>query len=306
MIKNYIKVGIRNLIKNKLFTAINMISLAISMSVGLVIITMIHDLLQYDTFHIKKDRIYRVTSDVQYSLYGHHENATATLPVAGKLENFSGIEEVVRIQPRFNGNVDTGDKIIPLKGYFVDKNFFEVFTFPMIDGSVRNALRKPFSLVLLEKASKKLFGQEDPIGKTVEVGEFDSFTVTGIIGDVPKFSHLQFEMLASFNTLPILERDEHLFATIDRWESLQTSYVYLLLEDRKHISKINTELDRISQEAYAGLDNVKASFSLQSIENIIPGPDLSDQIGPKMMYLPIIILSSLAIVIQLEDFLKLR
>ena len=135
MIKNYIKIAARGLIKNKLFTFINVISLAISMSVSLVIIGMIFDLIKYDNFHANKERIFRVISKVNYPSYRIDLKATTPEPVAEKIAGYSGIEKVVRIHRGFSGNIDTGDKIIPLSGYFVNGSFFEVFSFKLVKGN---------------------------------------------------------------------------------------------------------------------------------------------------------------------------
>ncbi len=190
-----------------------------------------------------------------------------------------------------------GRRRFPLSGYFVDNSFFDVFSFDLISGNPAKALEKPFSLVLTNSASAKLFGTRDPVGKIVKVSDLGDFIVTALMKDPPKFSHLRFEMLGSFSTVPILEKDSKLYLTIDNWESLNTSYVYTLLKPNVKPGELKVELDRISQEAYRNIDNVDATFDFQGINNIVPGPDLSIQIGPKMHYLPIIILSVLSLAI---------
>jgi len=300
MIKNYIKIAARGLVKNKLFTFINVISLAISMSVSLVIIGMIFDLIKYDNFHVNKERIFRVITKVNYPDYRTDLKATAPEPVAEKLASYSGIEKVVRIHGRFSGNIDTGDKIIPLRGYFVDGSFFEVFSFNLVKGNSALALKDPFSIVITKKAATKLFNSDDPLGKIIKVGNLGDFVVNGVIEDVPKYSHLQFEMLGSFSTIPILENEEKLFPVTDRWNQFFSTYVYTLLLPDANRDDIQFELDRISGSAYEKFDNLTAAFSLQSITDIVPGPDLSTQIGPKMMYLPVIILSIISLVILLS------
>ncbi len=300
MINNYVKVAVRGLVKNKLFTFINVISLAISMSVSLVIIGMIFDLIRYDDFHANKEKIFRVISNVDYTAFPSDLKATAPEPIAGKLSEYSGVEKVVRIHRGFNGNIDTGDKIIPLSGYFVDGSFFEIFSFDLVKGNFAKALNEPFSVVIGEKAAIKLFNDIDPLGKIVKVGNLGDFLVTGVIEDVPKYSHLQFEMLASFSTVPVLENDVKINPVTDRWDQFFSTYVYALLLPDVNRDDIQFELDRISGRAYKNLENVTAAFSLQALTDIVPGPDLSTQIGPKMLYLPVIILSILSFVILLS------
>ena len=107
MLKSYIKIAIRGLTRDKLFTGINILSLAIGMSVSLVVISMIFDLLKFDAFHENKDRIYRVISNVNYGNYGIDTKASTVLPVVDQLKTYPGIEHIVQIQKRLNETVDT-------------------------------------------------------------------------------------------------------------------------------------------------------------------------------------------------------
>src|SRR5210317_1713107 len=164
MLKNYLTIAFRNIFKRKLFSAINIIGLSLSMSTGLLIILMLFDLLQYDQFHDKEDRIYRViTRSSSGSL-----TATSAMPLKNTLlEDYDGIEKVVRFKGMLGGDITYEDHTIPLAGYYTDEDLFNVFGFKLKSGNPNTALKEPFSMVLSEEAAKKLFKDEDPMGKVV-------------------------------------------------------------------------------------------------------------------------------------------
>jgi putative ABC transport system permease protein len=157
MIGSYIKTSSRSIVRNKLFSAINIIGLAVSMSVGLLMIAFVTDLLSYDDFHEKKDRIYRVIT-----LDQHQENPPGTLASssvkAGKSiqESVTGVEQVTLLRRNFGGDATVGESVIPISGLWADASFFKIFDFPMLQGNPSTALKEPYSLVLTESTARKL------------------------------------------------------------------------------------------------------------------------------------------------------
>ena len=174
MIGSYIKTSGRSIVRNKLFSTINIVGLAISMSVGLLMISFVSDLLSYDEFHQNKKRIYRVVSGYK-NLDEPVQVFASTSANAGKKikETVSGIEEVTLMRNDFAGDARVGDHIVPIEAYYADESFFKVFSFPLLSGDPATALIKPYSIVLTEISAKKIFGNEDPIGKSIKasVGE---------------------------------------------------------------------------------------------------------------------------------------
>lgn len=203
--------------------------LAVSMSVGLVLIGVLADVLSYDIFHKKHDRIYRVISRYEYlGDKGNNFMATTSLKSARLIkEGFAGVEEVAILRGYLEGDLQTGERIIPLKGFWANPAIFNVFSFELEQGNSNTALEKPFSLVLTQTSAKKLFGDEEALGKTVILNKDRSYTVTGILKDIPFFSHIKFDMLGSLDTQSIIEKDNWQARAWDDIWSTGCIYYYL-------------------------------------------------------------------------------
>ena len=296
MLRNYFIVALRSLTRYKFFTTINVIGLAVGMSISLLLLTMLTELFTFDQFHENKERIYRITTRTADS-HGDNDWASAPIPISDQLDELAGIEHITRINRHFSYQVQTENKFLPLQGYYADANFFNTFTFPLISGNKNTALQNPFSMALTESAAYKLFRDEDPINKTVSIDGLGEFTITTLMQDPPKNSHLQFEMLTSFNTLTSLEQQNKVNASTHEWLSVGSNYIYVLLKKGKEIGTITKRLQDIAQEKNKDFESFSLSFRLQPITGIVPGPDLSSQIGPEWSYLPIIIMSLLTFLI---------
>ncbi len=244
MFKNYFIVATRNLVKHKFFTIINVAGLAIGMSISLLLIAMLSFLWTYDNFHANKDRIYRVITKAT-DKQKNWEFASTPSVLADKLQHeVTGIEKVVRVSSSLSANVVKGNNEIPIEGYFVDPSFLEVFTFPLITGNRSTALSKPNSILMTEKAALKLFGNENPTGKIIELKGIGSVEVSGLLQNPPKNSHLQFEVLAPYQLYQNIERGNPTQVSNDIWE-YRNSYVYLILPEKPAIDKIEKFLNDI-------------------------------------------------------------
>lgn len=298
MFKNYFVVATRNLVKHKFFTIINVAGLAIGMSISLLLIAMLSFLWTYDNFHANKDRIYRVitkASDKQRNW----EFASTPSVLADKLQNeLTGIEKVIRIQSGFSPTVVKKNNEVPIPGYFVDPDFLDVFTFPLIRGNRTAALSKPNNILITEKAATKLFGTDDPVGKIIELKGIGSFEISGLLQNPPKNSHMQFELLASYQLLQTIGRDNIAGISDDVWE-YRDSYVYLLLPENPAIEKIEKFLNEIPKTFYSKKEDLSATFELQSLLSIAPGRELYDQIGPDWGYASLSIFIVLTLLILL-------
>ena len=288
MIGSYIKTSGRNIVRNKLFSAINIIGLAASMSVGLLLISIVHDMLLYEEFHTKKNRIYRVIGDYKYLNEETVHLATTSIKAGRSIrENISGAEDLVILRHGFGGDFQFGDNILPVKGLWAEPNLFNIFTFPLLKGNPRTALLEPNSIVLTEKTAKKLFGDSDPIGKTIiqKNNSFEpsnrTYVITGILKELPKFSHMKFEALGSFSTLDIIEKTNE---GIWEWNSIWSNYVYVLLPKDGAPANLQTNLDRLSDEENSNMTdhNTRISLLLQPLGKIALGKDLDNQISPNM------------------------
>ncbi|WP_103068884.1 ABC transporter permease [Aquimarina sediminis] len=207
MLKNYIKIAWRNLLKNKGYSAINIGGLAIGMACFLMIVMFIRDELSYDRYHEKGNRIYRVIHHYDSQNSGVNQ-VWGNAPVGTALQSdFSEILETVQFSGRSDILLKYKDKVFQEDNcFFVDKNVFEVFSWSLISGNPKTALEAPYSIVLTESTAKKYFGDEDPMGQTIDGGRTGGraaegvYTVTGVVKDIPMNSHFTFDVLMSMSS----------------------------------------------------------------------------------------------------------
>lgn len=295
MFKNYIKIALRGMTRSKLFTAINLIGLAVSMSVGLLIITFVSDLISYDNFHENKDNIYRIVTSDQKANEPLIKMASSSVKTGLSIrESFTGVEDATMLCLGFNGVAEIGDSQLPIKAFWADNSFFNVFTYPLVAGNSETALKEPYSLVLPEKSAKKLFGSSDVVGRIVKFGE-DNYTVTAVMKDVPKLSYLDFEALVSFSTTALqnANADNGFFD----WDNIYGSYSYVLLPSGHNVENLQANLDQFAQAENAKLRDREITLSLQPLMKISIGDSMANEVGPTLNSLAIWILIALALIV---------
>ena len=220
MLKNNLKIALRTLWKHKQVTLINVIGLSVGMAACVLILLFVQYELSYDRYHERADRIYRLSrewrnADGETSL---HLGAVAA-PFAPFLSNdFPDIEHTVRLAApggSFLVNYQAGDvQIVDENFYFAEPTIFDVFSFPLVQGNPQTALSEPGSVVVTESTARKLFGEEDPMGKTLLFPENGvTMQVTGVARDVPANSHVHFNMLGSFATVENLYGEEEMMSS---------------------------------------------------------------------------------------------
>jgi|AntAceMinimDraft_14_1070370.scaffolds.fasta_scaffold05595_3 putative ABC transport system permease protein len=197
MIKNYLKIALANLMKNKFYSMINIVGLAIGITACILIMLYVQSELSYDTYHEKADRIYRVNLDAVIN--GDDMNSPVTCPPLAKaMQNeIPEVEEAARItyQPaviRHNNDVFNENS-----WFFADPNFFKIFSTTFITGNPENALSQPNTVVLNETTAKRYFGEDNPIGQFITLENDRNYQVTGVIKDYPDNSHIKPDFLAS-------------------------------------------------------------------------------------------------------------
>jgi len=202
MIRNYIKTAFRSLMKNKGFTFINVFGLALGLAVCMLIVFYVFDEWGYDHYNTKIDRIYRVGNDVKYN--GNVvSTATGPAPLAATLKStFPGVEQTVRFMLTGSFHVRKGTQDIQEdRVAYCDPTVFDVFTLPMIQGSPATALVEPRSVVITESTAKKYFNSTNVLGKTLLLNSGDNYKITGVIRDIPRQSHFDFDFFISLNTI---------------------------------------------------------------------------------------------------------
>lgn len=309
MIKNYLLTAIRNLHRHRFFSFINIFGLSISMTVCMGIIMLVADQMTYDRHNTKRDRIYRVISIPigADGLEGSFEFATSPLPVGPELtQSYTGVEKVARLKRGFgNGWVEFDQDVnIPLSGFYADPEVFDVLEYKLELGDPTTALVEPYSTVLTRKAVKKLFKTDNPIGQSIKVGDLGVFKITGVLEDTDDKSHIVFEALASMATVKSLEAAGTYRKDLDNWHNHYNAWTYLLLEEGKVPQDIQPHLDDAYQKHIVPETNPdirKARFSLQQLNNITPGPLLSNAIGPFLPWIFIYFLGGLALVVMITS-----
>jgi putative ABC transport system permease protein len=304
MIKNYFKIALRNIWGNKTFSLINIIGLSVSMSLGLLIIQIVKDQYSFDRFHKDIDRIYRVNTKAMRISGGSEDYASTPLPLATVLkENYSFTEDIVRLNRQLNQDVIFENVIVPVHGLFADPSFLEVFNFKLEKGNPATALSAPEGLVLTQEAAKKIFGNKNPLGKTVQLRGYGNFTVTGVLDRFPGKTHFDFEVLASTNALPGLEKQNIISPSLQSWTNYYSGYIYIKLQKGKTTRDVAAALAAISKKYYAGIDletrDKGYEFFLQPLTKISPGPILSNNMGSAMPQISLLFLGALAIVIMI-------
>jgi putative ABC transport system permease protein len=300
MLGSYIKTSGRVIMRNKLFSGINIIGLAVSMSVGLLVLSVVSDLRSYDATLKNKDRIVRVVSN--YLPSGQQPMPMASTSwKAGNLirAEVPGVESVAILRREFSGDAKIGESSIPVSGLYANEGFFDVFSFPLLKGDATTALKEPHSLVLTQTSAKKLFGPSDPMGKLVK---FDSinYVVTGILEDIPKLSHIRFEMLVSLSSIDLARTDNTGDGDYMDWSNAFSSYVYVLLSKNANPASFSAALNKISERENASLSNHKFVLLAQPLKNIPVSKPMGNELGPVTSPTEIFVLSGLALIIILS------
>jgi len=275
---------------------------------------MLFDYLQYDQFHTYEDRLYRIITRPNNS---SAFLATSPLPLKNTLlDEYKGIDNVVRFRGMLGGDITYKDNTLPLAGYYTDEGFFQIFGFKLESGDPHTALQQPFSLVLSNDAANRLFKDEDPLGKIVSFNDrgmnmlgldldvkdlmLGDFTVTGIMEDNGKKSHINFEILVSMSTLESLINAGTETIDMYDWKDVWNTYQYILASDGKTESDLNKILEDIALIKYEPFEDFTAQFELQPFSKITPGKLLGNPMSLRMPLEGFYFLSFLAIIIILS------
>ncbi len=318
MIRNYIKTAFRSLVRHRFFSFINVFGLAVAMALSMCIIMLVADQMTYDRYNTKRDRIYRINS-IPIGRNGEEfsEQSTTSLPLKQILEeNYNGVEKAVRIKRGF-GNIwlEIAQNVnIPVSGYFADPEILDLFEYKLEYGDSKTALVDPYSVVLTKKTARKLFRQENPVGESFKVGVEGPYKVTGVLKETKHKTHLAFDALASISTVKSLAAgqkqnkgltDDAKPNDLDNGYDYWSGWVYILLEDGKHIENITPHLQAIATGLNAGITNPdnqrKVKFVPQSLMSITPGTIINNAIGPVLPWMFVYFFMALAGVVMLTS-----
>jgi putative ABC transport system permease protein len=318
MFNNYLKVAIRNLLRHKAFSFINILGLAVAMSVCMLIILMVADQKSYDQFHANKDRVYRILATPKNARQPY---ATSPFPLASTLKmDYPIVEASTHLLAGVGGDAIYNQKTILRCGASLQMHhFFKVLGFELENGDKTTALAAPNAMVITSKLARQLFGNENPVGKTIQFNnrglhylhsgqdsppvDWGNFTITGVMADNHK-SHLKFDVLVSAASLQALYQQEKITNLSNNWEDHHQTWTYVLLDAEKTGQDLTAALNNVVKQKYAGLKDFEG-FELSAQElSAININLLNNEISYRLPTFVYYFLSVLALVIMVSACLN--
>lgn len=237
MFKNYLKIAIRNLWKNKGFSAINIIGLSAGLATCLLILLYVWDELSYDKYNTKSDRIFRVNNEVKFGSNYFDLAVAPALMGPTMVKDFPQVEQYTRLRWYGSFLVRKGNENLKeTRVAYADSTLFDVFTLPMLDGDPKTALTQPHSLVITETVAKKYFNKVNVVGQSLLIDDKVNYTITGVIKDIPDQSHFYFDCF-----VPFIENED---SRDDNWIS-ENYNTYVVLKDKNDAAKLEPELNKM-------------------------------------------------------------
>jgi putative ABC transport system permease protein len=252
MLKSYIKIAFRNLLRNKSFSLINISGLAIGMASAIIILLWVQNEISFDRFHANQDRLYEVWENESRDGGTQTSLHTQQLMAPALKRDFPEIENATRVSWNMSNLVAYGNKKIKADAVWVDPAFLTMFRFPLIKGDEKTALLDPSSIVITQRTAGKLFGDEDPMGKVVKFDNNENFKISGILKDLPNNTDFNFEFLMS---AAFQESNKYID---EDWTdvSLRT---FVLLKPNVSLTDINSKIKKITGK-YSGGRSKSESF----------------------------------------------
>lgn len=262
MIKNYLVLAFRNLVKDKFYSLINILGLTIGVTCGMLLFLYVSDELSYDRYHQKASRIYRIVSYIREPDKINKWTSTQPPLVKTLKQDYPFVESYVR----FFGNGRTmfrlgEQRFYEEDVYSTDSTVFDVFTYKFLEGDSKVALDEPGSVVLTEKVARRFFGNGKAVGQVLRTDDTTSYKVTGVIADVPKNSHLTFNALLSLNTNQ---------RNTDGWGGFYINS-YLLLSKNADVSKLEAGFPGLYEKYMSSIFKrmgIHITYQLQPLTSI--------------------------------------
>ncbi|HEY4288300.1 MAG TPA: ABC transporter permease [Puia sp.] len=265
MLKNYLKIALRNILRHKAYSAINISGLAIGMASSILILLWVQNELSYDRFHANADRIYRITADASgfkaaVNPAGMPSGLQAVMPV---------IKNTVRLSHIASALFDAGGdrKFEEKRIFYADSTFLEVFSFPLLQGNRHTALLRHDGILLTAAMAKKYFGDHNALGQTLKKDNGDYVTVTGVLADIPANSHLQFDFI-----IPLSSGGTNKDEIKNNAYGSFNFYSYVLLDKNfvptpSAMTRINQQMNQVFKQ-HIKEDLLKVEFQLQPLTAI--------------------------------------
>lgn len=269
MLQNYLLSTLRNLTKRKGFSILNILGLSIGLAASLLILQYVKDELSFDNFHANGESIYRVKYDYYKDGARVFECATAFNNIGPTLKaDYPEVENICRLFLRYGGGIVQYEDISMKETnvFIADQSFLEMFSYPMVAGDIRTALKEPNTAVVEEATAKKYFGDQNPIGKRIRFGSQEEYEIRGVIKS-PENSHLKFTFLFSYKTYPLLYPG----MTARDWEEgwgWYDFYTYVQLKPGTDPALLNSKFPELVKKLGREGDVDRFKFSLQHMPEI--------------------------------------
>jgi putative ABC transport system permease protein len=269
MLRNYFKIALRNILRHKAYSAINISGLAIGMASSILILLWVQNELSFDKFHTNAGQIYRITADASgfkaaVNPAGMPSGLQAVMPVIRKTVRLSHIESAL---------LDAGGdrKFEEKKIFYADSTFLEVFSFPLLEGQRKTALLRHDGILLTASMAKKYFGDHKALGQTLKKDNGDYVTVTGVLADIPTNSHLQFDFIMPLTSQAYNDVRDNVYNSFN-------FYSYVLLDKNfvptpSAMAHINQQMDEVFKQ-HVKESLFKVRFQLQPLTAIHLDPAL--------------------------------
>lgn len=242
MLKYHLKIAIKQLFKNKTFSVINILGLTVGMTAFILLMLFVKNEVSYDQYHTKKDRIYSLWNKAKWGEELKCWDVTPKVASITLREHFPEIEKVARLDWPQNRLMKYGDKTLYSTGSIVDPEFLFIFDFPLIKGSVTNVFNNPNSIIITQELSKKIFSDENPIGKIIQLDNKENLVVTGVLKSLPNNTRFNFEYLMPWK---FLEKN----GVENNWGNNSTR-TFVLLKENTTLSSIQPKI-KILRKTYA-------------------------------------------------------
>ncbi|MCI0693863.1 ABC transporter permease [candidate division KSB1 bacterium] len=299
MFKNYLKIALRNLKKNAVYSSINIAGLAAGMACCILITLYVLHELSYDKFHQRSGRIFRVRLDLDLNGVLYREPSIPFPAAEAFARDFPEVEKAMRFYRNDDfPMIEIGDrKFIEERFFFADAAVFEIFDFPLLEGDTKTAFSEPNSVVLTEDMARKYFGEADPLGQTLRYQKQLDLKVTGVAKNVPNNAHFKFDFLAPLQfQLNLWEGQSGPSGRHNQW-FWTGAWTYLLLPDQNAAQNLASKFPAFVTKYFP--DRIKGglTLSLQPLTSIHLHSRLDNEIQPNSHILYVYIFSAIALLI---------
>ena len=264
MFQNYFKLTLRNLLKNKIFSSINLLGLAFGLAAAVAVLLYVQDEMSYEKFHTKAERVVRVESKYSYDNQERHLGTAPNVLAPFLQERLPEVETATRVYANnFTGaaNVRADNKnYAESQMYWADPNVFNVLTFNMLSGTATDALTRPKTAILSASTARRYFGDDDPIGKTIRVDNYIDLEITGVFADFPANTHSPFDILGSFQSINFGKPENH------SWGNA-SFYTYLLLKPGAAHAALESKMAELTKKEIPA-DRTQFLFSLKPLLDV--------------------------------------